>query len=61
MNQEQVFSYVYKYLPELVNGYVTLPDLSDYIVSPGLGNDAGIVGSLLLAKDALRSKNRQVI
>lgn len=53
MNQEQVFSSVYKYLPELVNGYVTLPDLSDYIVSPRLRNDAGIVGSLLLAKDAL--------
>ncbi|MCM3123885.1 MULTISPECIES: ROK family protein [unclassified Mesobacillus] len=53
MNQEQVFSSVYKYLPELVNGYVTLPELSDYIVKPGLGDNAGIIGSLLLAKEAL--------
>ncbi|MBT2661619.1 ROK family protein [Bacillus sp. ISL-45] len=53
MHQKQVFSYIYEYLPELVNGYVTLPELSDYIVSPGLGNDAGIIGSLLLAKGTL--------
>lgn len=54
MNQEQVFSYVYKYLPELLNGYVTLPKLPDYIVSPGLGDNAGVIGSLLLAKNALQ-------
>lgn len=54
MNQEQVFSCVYKYLPELLNGYVTLPKLQDYIVSPGLGDNAGVVGSLLLAKNALQ-------
>jgi fructokinase len=54
MNQEQVFSSVYKYLPELLNGYVTLPNLPDYIVSPGLGDNAGVVGSLLLAKNALQ-------
>lgn len=52
MNQKQVFSSIYKYLPELLNEYVSLPLLSDYIVSPGLGNNAGITGSLLLAQQA---------
>jgi fructokinase len=57
MNQKQVFSYIYKFLPELINQYVSLPDLSDYIVSPGLGDDAGITGSLLLAYQALQNEN----
>ncbi|PLS01094.1 ROK family protein [Neobacillus cucumis] len=56
MKQKQVFSYINKYLPELINGYVCLPDLIDYIVSPGLGDDAGITGSLLLAYQALQSE-----
>jgi fructokinase len=58
MNQKQVFTYVYKYLPELVNQYVSLPELSDYIVSPGLGDNAGIAGSLLLAYQELQNKNQ---
>lgn len=53
MHQEQVFSYVYKYLQEMINDYVVLPELSEYIVSPGLGDNAGTVGSLLLAQQAL--------
>ncbi|MDR4949056.1 ROK family protein [Neobacillus cucumis] len=56
MNQKQVFSYIYKFLPELINQYVSLPDLTDYIVSPGLGDDAGITGSLLLAYQALQNE-----
>ncbi|MFJ5758559.1 ROK family protein [Neobacillus sp. NPDC093182] len=58
MNQKQVFTYIYNYLPELINNYVSLPELSDYIVSPGLGNYAGINGSLLLAYQALQSENQ---
>ncbi|KAF0819674.1 MULTISPECIES: ROK family protein [unclassified Cytobacillus] len=57
MNQSQVFSSIYKYLPELLKEYVSLPELSDYIVSPGLGDRAGITGSLLLAKRALIEQN----
>jgi fructokinase len=52
MNQKQVFPYIYKHLKQLLNDYVSLPDLSEYIVSPGLGNDSGITGSLLLAHQA---------
>ncbi len=53
MHQKQVFTYTYKYLKELMNDYISLPELSDYIVSPGLGDDAGITGALLLAREAL--------
>ncbi|MEH7436844.1 ROK family protein [Neobacillus drentensis] len=49
-HQEAVFAAIYKYLPELLNDYVSLPELSDYIVRPGLGDDAGITGALMLAE-----------
>lgn len=54
MKQNQVFTSTYKYLVESLNHYVILPELSDYIVSPGLGDDAGITGALLLAQQALK-------
>lgn len=54
MNQEQVFSSIYQYLKEFMNDYVSLPVLSDYIVRPGLGDDAGITGALILAHQALQ-------
>lgn len=57
MNQKQVFSHIYQYLEEFLQEYVSLPDLSEYIVSPGLGNNAGITGSLLLAHQALSEKS----
>jgi fructokinase len=57
MNQSQVFSSIYKYLPELLKEYVSLPELSSYIVSPELGDRAGITGSLLLAHRALIEEN----
>jgi fructokinase len=55
-HQQQVFDSIYKYLPELIQGYVSLPELSGYIVAPGLGDDAGITGSLMLAHQALQEK-----
>jgi fructokinase len=51
MNQAQVFDSIYKYLPELMKDYVALPELTDYIVKPGLGDRAGITGALLLAAE----------
>ncbi|MBG9587239.1 ROK family protein [Cytobacillus firmus] len=56
MNQSQVFTSVYKYLPELLKDYVSLPELSGYIVRPGLEDRAGITGSLLLAHRALKEQ-----
>lgn len=56
MNQKQVFISVYKYLQEFLNEYVVLPELADYIVSPGLGDNAGITGSLMLAHQAFQEE-----
>jgi fructokinase len=56
-HQQQVFTYVYNYLGELLNDYVVLPELSDYIVRPGLGDNAGITGALMLAQLAYEEEN----
>jgi fructokinase len=56
MNQKQVFTAIYQYLEQFINQYVTLPELSNYIVHPGLGDQAGIIGSLLLAYQALQEE-----
>lgn len=57
MNQEHVLTHVYCYLKELLNGYVSYPEVEDkmneYIVRPGLGDNAGITGGLLLAEKVL--------
>ncbi len=58
MKQEQVFPIIYDHLSRLLNQYIVLPELDEaidsYIVSPGLGDNAGVVGSLLLADQAIR-------
>ncbi len=58
MKQEQVFPIIYDHLSRLLNQYIVLPELDEaidsYIVSPGLGDNAGVVGSLLLANQAIR-------
>jgi fructokinase len=44
-------------LAELLNGYIQAPALlerlDDYVVAPGLGDRAGVVGAMELARDAL--------
>lgn len=56
--QTQMFPLIHKYLREVLNGYVAKDEIltdkiNDYIVSPGLGDNAGVVGALALAKAAL--------
>jgi len=53
MNQPHLIEKVRSKFKELLNGYLQLPSLEEYIISPGLGNEAGIKGSLLLAQRAL--------
>lgn len=57
MHQMQLFPMIRKRTQELLNGYVAhralLEDIDNYIVPPGLGDNAGAVGSLLLALQAL--------
>ena len=52
MKQKQLYPLVRQKFAELINGYVQVPDLEQYIVAPGLEDNAGILGSLLLAADA---------
>lgn len=49
MKQEQLYSLIREKFGVLMNEYVSLPHLEDYIVAPGLGDNAGITGCLLLA------------
>jgi fructokinase len=51
MKQKQLFPLIRKAFNKLINNYVTTPELDDYIVSPGLGDEAGIMGCLLLGAD----------
>ncbi|MBQ4088452.1 MAG: ROK family protein [Clostridia bacterium] len=57
MHQQHLFPKVRKRTLELLGGYVAAPaiieHIDEYIVSPGLGDNAGAVGSLMLAKEAL--------
>ena len=55
MKQQSVFTAIYRYLPEFVQNYISLPELPNYIVSPGLGDNAGITGALILAQHALEA------
>ena len=57
MHQEHLFPMVRKRTLELLNNYVSHPAILEhidtYIVPPGLGNNSGAIGSLLLAVRAL--------
>lgn len=65
MNQTQVLTYIYKYLKELLNGYLSFAEVSanieNYIVKPGLGDNAGIAGAILLAEKEWRESSTSVI
>jgi len=54
MEQKQLFPIIRNKVKEYLNGYVHLPEvldhIDDYIVPPKLGNKAGILGAIALAK-----------
>ncbi len=57
MHKKQLFPQIHKYLQERLNGYIqkdeiTTDKIKDYVVYPGLGDNAGICGALALAKVA---------
>ena len=58
MHQKHLFPRIRKRTQELLNGYVAhraiLEYIDEYIVPPALGDNAGAVGSLLLAAHALK-------
>lgn len=53
-NQNQIFDKIRNSFKEQLNNYVDVPELDQYIVHAGLGNDAGIIGGLLLAKEIVQ-------
>lgn len=59
MKQPQLFPLIQKQLVKLLNGYVQhaalTTDIGSYIVSPGLGDNAGLCGALALARKALEA------
>jgi len=54
MEQSQLFPLVRQRVQELLNGYLQVPEameqIDDYIVPPGLGNRAGVLGAIALAQ-----------
>lgn len=56
-NQEQLFPKIRQEFKKMLGNYLNLPDLKQYIVHAKLGNDAGTIGALLLAKVALKKQS----
>lgn len=53
MKQDHMVTLVQEKVTTLLNGYLSLPDMEDYLQTPGLGDNAGITGCLLLAKELI--------
>ena len=57
MEQPQLFPLIRRKTQELLNGYVQSPEIleriNDYIVPPGLGSRAGVLGAMALAEQHL--------
>ncbi|MDR9450069.1 MAG: ROK family protein [Acidimicrobiia bacterium] len=57
MQQPGLLGLVRKYLQERLAGYGPAPaDLNDYLVAPKLGQDAGVIGAIALARDAFEER-----
>jgi fructokinase len=58
MHQTHLFPMIREEVQRLLNGYLQtrelMEDIDSYIVPPGLGDQAGILGALALGKEALR-------
>jgi len=59
MEQPQLFPLVRQRVQELLNGYLQSPEIlrkiDDYIVPPGLGKRAGVLGAIALAQRVTRN------
>lgn len=57
MNKEGLLEKVRAKTREFLNGYIKheaiLENIDDYIVAPGLGGDAGVLGAIALAEEAI--------
>jgi fructokinase len=54
--QSQLFPLIHHKVPEILNGYIHAPQIleriQEYIVPPGLGGRAGVLGAIALAEQA---------
>jgi fructokinase len=61
MHQSHLFPRIRRRVQEVLNGYLQCPEILEavdaYIVPPGLGDDAGVVGALALAREAAGSRH----
>lgn len=56
MKQEHLKKKVQEEFIKLINGYVDIPPIEEYIVTPKLADDAGTIGGLALAIDLVNAK-----
>jgi fructokinase len=54
MQQEHMVQRVRAIFKDLLNDYVKTPDLTQYIVTPALANNAGTIGCLALARERVQ-------
>lgn len=57
MKQPHILPRIHREMERLSKGFLTLPPLENYVVPPGLGDDSGIVGAMMMAKKLLVEKN----
>ncbi len=55
MNHPGLLEQVRQQVPELINGYLKISELKDFIVSPHLGSLSGVSGALVLASQLAAS------
>ncbi|MGL5098610.1 MAG: ROK family protein [Fusobacteriaceae bacterium] len=64
MKQKQIFPLIRKNLLEMLNGYVPkediLSEIENFVVPPGLGDNAGICGALALGRMALEREKKKI-
>lgn len=57
MDQRQLFPLIHNNVYSMLNGYLQskqiLENMDEYIVPPGLGNQAGVLGAIALAQEAM--------
>lgn len=53
MKQSHLLSMIKENFVELLADYIEIPPIDDYIVTPSLGDNAGIVGALILGKKVM--------
>ena len=61
MHQTQLFPLIREDLQRLLNGYLhtreVMEGIEQYIVPPGLGDEAGVLGALALGRNALAAQS----